>query len=196
MKVQLKNLATMFIGTDVRNLDNAQNADTLQITKANFEDYKVQIKLDYSTKVALKSTNSKPLQNGDVLLQVRGFVNDKNKRACGVIRNLNKNAIASSQFVIIRIDQSKIIPEYLAWFLKLDKTEIILKSWECGTTQPNISKSQIMGLEVPVLTIAKQEKIIETAKLFEQEQTLTYELLEKKAMFVSQTLLNIVEVTA
>lgn len=196
MKTQLKNLSTIFTGTDTRNLNNEQDADTLHITKANFEDYKVQINLDYNTKVALKSTSSKLLKDGDVLLQVRGFINDRNKRACGVIRNLDTNAIASTLFVIIRLDQSEIIPEYLAWFLKLDKTETILKSWECGETQPNISKSLIMGLEVSVPPIAEQLKIVAMAKLFEQEQILTHKLLERKALFLAQTLLDIVEVTA
>ena len=86
------------------------------------------------------------LEPGDVLFAAKG---DKN--IATVFKGLPFPAVASSSFFVIKFS-SKVLPEYLAWFLNLPLNQKKLKAEAKGTSIPSISLKTLEELQVKIVT--------------------------------------------
>lgn len=105
------------------------------------------------------------LRAGDVLFAAKGT-----KNFAAVYEAHNLPAVASTSFFVIRLFDSKVLPEYLSWFLNNQNTQASLKAQAMGTSIPSISKVVLEELEIPVPTIEKQKSIVAISKLRWQEK--------------------------
>jgi len=120
------------------------------------------------------------LQDKDLLISSKGTIN---KFVVVEVGN-NKRYLPSGNFIVIRLDNSKVNPYYLKMFFESNKGIAIINSIKSGGILPAINVSQFKEIEIPVPPIdeqndavmkyfAKKDEIkIATSKLEKLRQTL------------------------
>ncbi len=88
--------------------------------------------------------------------------------------------IPSSAFYIIRLNPEEVNGEYLAYYLNTERIQYQMKSMVTGTGMPSIPKKEFMQLDVRVPSLQEQMKIVEVAKLMDEDIQLTSGLLLAK----------------
>lgn len=101
-----------------------------------------------------------------------------------------KETVADSNFFIIRIKSKEILPRYLAFYLNQERVQKHIARLTAGTSAKKLSMDALKAFEVPVPTIATQEKFIELAELKQKESALLLKLKEKKELFIDSLLLE------
>jgi len=115
------------------------------------------------------------LEPNDVLFAGKGF----RQFAWAYDKSLG-TAIASSVFYVIKPDPSIILSEYLAITLNSDRMKHVLKAIGLGATIPSIPIKELREIKIPIPPMEDQRKIVEYAKLHQQEIAITQQLLQKK----------------
>ncbi len=124
------------------------------------------------------------LMDGDVIIASKGFDNFS-----ATYRSQVTPAVASSIFLVIRnIDQSKILPEYLSWYINHPDTQKFLKRMSKGTNLPSLNKKIIGDLEIEIPSIRKQELILKISELRIREKQLKDNIEELKENLLIQQL--------
>ncbi len=132
-------------------------------------------------------SHSQLLGNGDILFMAKG------NRNFATLYQSDQPAIAVSLFFIIRPDRAKVLPEYLTWFLNSSKAQGYFEQRRLGVTIGNIRKDALAQLEVELPDMKKQKQIAELNNLMRTEKYLTQEYLEKKEVFLNQTMINLIK---
>jgi restriction endonuclease S subunit len=91
--------------------------------------------------------------------------------------------VVPSQFIIIRLTDKFLIPEYLAMFLNSDRVKKHIAITATGMTVPMIKTGTIRELEIPIVHLEKQTKIAEVSKLIIKERHLLYKMISKKEKY-------------
>lgn len=125
------------------------------------------------------------LRNGDILFAAKGT-----KNFAAVYEEHNLPAVASTSFFVIRLFDTKVLPEYLAWFLNNSNTQTIVKAQALGTSIPSISKVVLEELEIPVPTIEKQKSVVTISKLRWQEKTIHTKLESLRDKKIQTQIIN------
>lgn len=140
------------------------------------------------TKVNSEKISSKFfLQKSDILFIAKG----SNNFAIEYNLDLPK-AIAASAFFILRPNESKVVPAYLAWYINQSPVQQYLKENMAGTYIPNINKSTIEGIMVSLPAMDVQRKIVLIDDLRKKESFLMSQIAEKREVAVRAALLDIV----
>jgi hypothetical protein len=121
------------------------------------------------------------LKPGDVLFAAKGT-----KNFATVYEENYPAAVASTSFFVIRIMGKIILPEYLAWFLNSQATQVLLKGRAIGTSIPSISKQVLEQLEIIVPSIKMQKSILQITKLRNKEKTLKKEIEILREQLIQQ----------
>ncbi len=111
------------------------------------------------------------VKNGDILFKARGT----NHFAHYIIKEYT-NTLASDSFYLIRPNDNRLLPEYLAWWLNQTTAQRFFKS-KAGTSLMSFISINELGklkLEIPPLKI--QEQIITINSLLNKEQLLAKKL--------------------
>lgn len=124
------------------------------------------------------------LRAGDVLVAARGT------RNTAAVYELDlPQAIAGAQFFILRPNE-RVLPSYLAWFLRSETVRQHFDSCRKGSYIQLIRRSDLAEIEVPLPSLEEQRRIVEVAALIEQERTLSERLCALRSSYHSQQLLN------
>jgi len=102
---------------------------------------------------------------GDLLFRSRGRSNG----AAQVLEGIGP-AVLSAPMLLIR--PHKVLPAYLCWYINAPTTQAQLAALAEGTSVRMISAEALKALEVPLPSLATQQRIVQAAALAEQEQTL------------------------
>ena len=124
------------------------------------------------------------LRKGDLLFAGKGTT-----YLCTLF-NLNINAVASTTLFVIRVQNDKVLPEYLCWYLNRPNMVNRIRASQVGSSTPLILKSTLEELEIPIPDKAIQRKVMEISRLQERETYLINTLAEKRASIVNQLLIN------
>lgn len=181
-------ISDLFSGFSFRTkVENDPKGDLHVIQMKDLENNYSSIKPDL-IKVSSEKISSKFfLQKGDVLFIAKGSNN------YALEYNLElKKAIAASAFFIIRPDQTRVVPAYLAWYINQPPVQQYLKENMAGTYIPNINKGTIEGITVALPPIDIQRKIVTVDNLKKREKLLMSLIMEKRELGVSAALLDIV----
>lgn len=125
------------------------------------------------------------LKHGDVLFSAKG-----SKNFATWYESDNIPAVASTSFFVLRLDDSKVLPAYLAWFLNHPNTQFLLKANARGTSIASISKVVLENLEIPIPNIQTQELILNIYKLRNNEKNLKHKIENLREKQIQQQLLN------
>jgi hypothetical protein len=127
------------------------------------------------------------LQRGDILFPNRGTRN-----VAAVFDREETNALAGSQFLILRPDPRQLVPAYLAWYLSSPAAAAHLNEFRCGSVVLTLPSGALESLVMPLPTLAKQTAIAALHALSLREQALQAEISRLRAAVVQQQLLSIV----
>ena len=104
------------------------------------------------------------LTAGELVFQTRGVT----YRAASVPDPAPLMVAAGSLF-ILRPDASRLLADYLVFFLNLPTTQALLRQLATGSTIPNLRRAAIEQLEVPLPTLADQQKLVAVGRLVRQQ---------------------------
>jgi len=105
------------------------------------------------------------LRAGDLLFRSRGRSNG----AAQVLEGVGP-AVLSAPMLLIR--PRGVLPAYLCWHLNAPATQAQLAALAEGTSVRMISAEALKALDVPLPSLARQQRIAQAAALAEQEQAL------------------------
>ena len=110
--------------------------------------------MEYITKEKYSQISKGKVQRDDILYCLRGSLGKH-----GLV-DFDDGLIASS-LVIIRCDQSRILPEFLLSALESDAIEKQLQEANNGTSQPNLSADSVKKYDIPLPAFDDQRTFVE-----------------------------------
>ena len=140
-----------------KNIAGDGNLDLDTITKAN---------IDYSPRHRLTQ--------GDIVLQPRG-----SSFPAALFRMQTENLIVAAPLYLMTIKPymtNQIDAEFLVFFLNYNKTQAHLKRIASGTHIPQLSRRDILALEIPSINVVKQRRVVQAYKLLNERLMLETEI--------------------
>jgi hypothetical protein len=125
---------------------------------------------------------------GEVILSARGTRNQ-----AAVYKGDFDKVVAGAQFWVIRPNPTRILPEYLAWYINQPVTQQYFASMTHGTYIAMIQKEAVMKLAVPVPSLDVQQRIVTVHDLAIREQDLMARLAKKRAELVNMLCREVAE---
>lgn len=154
-KVKLKDVAEVFRGKSILKKDTTVgNISVLNIS--NIEDGEINYSNMDTIEEEVRKIKRYELINNDVLLSCRGTA-----IKAAVFKAQDKLIIASANVIVIRAKE-KVLGEYIKIFFESPIGIAIIKSFQRGTTIMNINHSDIMEMEMPIVSISEQEEMIKS----------------------------------
>jgi hypothetical protein len=101
---------------------------------------------------------------GELVLQTRGL----SYRAAIVPQDAPPMVAAASLF-ILRPDPVRVSAEYLVFFLNLPTTQGVLRQNATGSTIPNLRRSAIEQIQVPLPSLSDQRQLVELSRLVRRQ---------------------------
>lgn len=101
---------------------------------------------------------------GELIFQTRGL-----SYRAAVVPNNAPPMVAAGSLFILRPDSSRVTADYLAFFLNLPATQISLRHLATGSTIPNLRRSAIEQLPLPLPSLADQHKLVALSRLVRQQ---------------------------
>ena len=130
------------------------------------------------------------LRDGDLLFQSRG------SRHPAAIVQPGIRGIAAAGLHVIRADQHRVRPDYLAWWLNHPRSQAkITEDLARGSYIPFVSKADLLAFLVPVPTMPVQQRIVEIDRLRRRERELATQHMELTEQLVDCATLAVVTQT-
>jgi restriction endonuclease S subunit len=176
MQKQLKDIANIKFGLYVKPLEKGF-AKYLQAK--NFDDFG-NLQSYSNAFVNIDNKNeSHLLEDGDILFVGKGFRNF----AWTYSKTLGP-AIASSIFYVIRVNKSKVNPEYITTLFNSQKYQSQFQSMGAGSSIPSIRKGELESIIIAIPNLEIQNNIAIISALHSEEIKLSNQIIEnKKALF-------------
>lgn len=182
-KETLGDVAEVFRGKLISKKDDAGPVGVLNIS--NIGDYEINFDgIDHISESERKISNY-ILQDGDLVIPARGTA-----MRCAIFHPRNFTCIASSNLIVIRTNPKMLLPEYLKIFLDSPIGKKIISSMQQGTSAINLNYKDLVGMEVPMPTLAEQKKNVE---LYEAEYAYYKETIDKAQERWNDTLRRLYE---
>ncbi len=105
----------------------------------------------------------------------------------------NFPTIVSSALFRLEVDESKIIPEYLTWYINQKKAQNYLKSRIEGTYSISVNRSVLMDMPIEVPSLTIQHKLSIMIALHQEELRLIERLKDLKNKLRTEQFFKIVE---
>jgi restriction endonuclease S subunit len=77
--------------------------------------------------------------------------------------------VAAGSLFILRPDASRLLADYLVFFLNLPTTQVVLRQAATGSTIPNVRRDAIERLEVPLPSLADQHMLAAAGRLLRRQ---------------------------
>ncbi len=186
-KIKLKDLAKISSGYSFREkIVNNPEGNVFAIQMRDISDDRTTI-CQIPHKVFIDKLDHKHLLGrGDILFAAKGSNN------YAVYYDMEYSpAVAASAFFIIRSDKKKIFPEYLYHVINSPIGQTYLHSNLTGTYIPNINKSVLIEMKIPVPPLAIQQKIVKFLSLFQKETELLQKIASKRKLILNEQTNNI-----
>ena len=113
-------------------------------------------------------------RKGDVLVRLREPIN-----AIYIDENY-EDLIISSLMAVIRVDENKVSPQYLTYYINSDIAQKQLLQDVTQTAVKMVKISDIQNLDINIPSIEKQKLIVETMNTFNKEEVLLNKLIAEK----------------
>jgi len=185
--MRLKDLAEIRLGYQFRGKIQPDSRGTHQVIQIKDFDEKRNLILSGLVKIKPDRDPEKYLvEKRDVLFLSRGHRN-----FAVTLKHELKNTIVVSYFLIIRIKEPNILPEYLAWYLNQRPAQnFIQRQARRGTHIPIVPKSAFEKLKIEIPSLSVQKAIVTLEDLRKREQLLLHQLEEERDKLIRSTCLN------
>jgi restriction endonuclease S subunit len=177
LKTALKHITNIQTGVFAKPI---KEGEIVYLQAKHFDENGLLISLLHPDLLAESISGKHLLQPGDVLFAAKGT---KNFAAWYESKNLP--AVASTSFFVIRLKEniiSKILPEFLAWYINQPVSQKFLKGNAMGTSIASISKAVLEELEISIPDLQTQKTILKITHLRNSEKKLQQkiEMLREK----------------
>ena len=186
MIIQIKDIADIRTGVYLKPTP-APTANYLQVSDFGTDG---EVLHEIKPFVEAQSKNEQHLlQDKDILFAAKGAKN------FGVIYENSENvSYAASSFLVIRVvGKSKVLPEYVNWYLNLPSSIAKLQFNAVGSSIQSITKQMIEEFEIEVPPMEKQRVIVELARLQSKEQQLYIQIAAKQKQLIDNKLKTIIK---
>lgn len=153
--VKLKEIADLFRGKSIMK-SHLQPGDIFVLNISSIEEGEILWEGMDTINEEYRKVQRYALTEGDVVITCRGTVNK-----VAVVRDLPQKTIASANIIVIRVKEQSVLSEYIHIFLESPVGTQLVQSFQRGTTVMNINPSDLGELEIPLLEMEEQEKIVE-----------------------------------
>lgn len=96
----------------------------------------------------------------------------------------------ASPLIKIQVDQSRVNPDYLVWYLNSAPAQKHLWRYAHGTKVMGVGKKELEALEVPLPTLEEQDKIAQSAQLLQKEIDLLDRIKADRQKLINNLLLH------
>lgn len=152
-RVKLHEVAEVFRGKSILKKD-VKPGKILVLNISNITDTGI----DYSNMDSIDEEERKikryELIDGDIVLSCRGLA-----IKTGVYRKQKSIVIALANVIVIR-PNNRVLSDYIKIFFESPVGIALIKSFQRGTTIVNINHTDIMEMEIPLLSIEEQKELI------------------------------------
>lgn len=128
------------------------------------------------------------LRAGDLLFRSRGRSNG----ATQVLEGIGQ-AVLAAPMLLIR--PHNVLPAYLCWYINAPSTQAQLAALSEGTAVRMISAEALKALDIPLPSLAAQERIAATANLAAREQALRTRIATLHQRLTTHQLMNAAQET-
>lgn len=105
------------------------------------------------------------LKENDILISSKGTA-----IKLALVTNLgDRKVIPHNNLMVIRVTSEEVLPAYLCCFLNSDSGRLILNSLQTGSIIINITKSNLLELNIPVIDMDTQETIVNRYNILKKE---------------------------
>lgn len=153
-KIKLKEVAEIFRGKSVMK-DDIQPGKIGVLNISNIDNGEILLDGIDTIQEEERKVKRYQLLKDDIVLTCRGTVN---KVALTPVTE--RLVIASANIIVIRLDR-RVLPGYLKIFLGSPVGQMLIKSFQRGTTVMNINPGDLGELEIPLIPMEQQRQIIE-----------------------------------
>ena len=87
-----------------------------------------------------------------------------------------------SYFAIIKVNDPKVLPQYIAWYLNTKNVKNELERSQAGSRIPSTNQHTIKNIPIVLTSINKQQVLIEFYQLHQREKLLYKKLIEEKEL--------------
>ncbi len=169
---ELKNIAKIRLGYTFRERIGVVPEGNLSVIQQKdlscFEPIKIE-----GAKIPL----SHLLKKGEVLLSNRGLFR-------ALLFDNNEATIVSNAFFVITVTDKNILPEYLSVFLNSALGQKEMNRKQETTTTPSLTRTHVEQIKIPDISLEKQKKLVEFAKLQKTE----YNIMQRLSVLREQYL--------
>jgi len=135
------------------------------------------------------SRNDWLLKRDDVLFMARG-----SRNYSVMLNEIPYTTLAAACFFIIRVKTEEILPGYLYWYLnQAPVMRYLMRHSGRGVSMPVVTRSVIEGIDVPVIPVEIQLRIMKIEALMSAEQELLKSLSAKKREFIAGACLQAIK---
>lgn len=172
MRVKISDIAQLQFGLYTKPAENG-NAAYLQVK--HFDDWGNQTdKIDTHIQIDQKN-ETHLLEDGDILLVGKGMRN-----FAWTYQRSYGPAIASSIFFIIKVDRSKVIPEFLTTLFNMPQTQVQFQALGAGSSIPSIRKSELEAFTIKLPPLELQQKAVAIKKLHFKDMEISKKIISEK----------------
>lgn len=187
-QAQLREVSTVALGITLRGADASRHDPdgTHQLIRIGdlSEDGTIQPREANRVKLDVETARRYALRAGDVLLAARGT------RMTAAVFDGDYLAVAGGQFLVIRPQESALLPGYLRWFLNLPSSQDNLAARTRGSYVRSLPANALGELEIPIPPIPQQHAIAALHALRLREKDLMARLAARRAVFLDQSILH------
>lgn len=159
-----------------------------------------QISMETLDRVTLRGDATRyRLHPGDILFVARGANNiavPLNESTMHPYPTKWDDLIAAYTFYVLQPDRSRVLPEYLAWFLNQAPAQAFFVQQSRGTLVKMLPKSVFKELEVPVPPVPLQRQILDIESARAGEEHLLNQLIRARRRLVQAVCLAAAESTS
>ena len=124
------------------------------------------------------------LRPGDILFPNRGH-----RTTAGVFQLPERDVLVGSQIFVLRSNNSSVIPEYLAWYLRSEPAANHFAARRKGTLVQTLQRRDLEELPIPLPGLEKQSAIVALDALGRHERRLSSELQNLHTLLLQRSLL-------
>lgn len=191
MNLKLVNIATVSTGVTFRTQIKASaTGNTMVIQMRDLgNDGAVSlssvIRVDYGS-----PKDSHLVEQWDIIFRSRGLVN-----TAVILRESVQNVILSAPLLRIRATSSKVLPEYLLWWINQSSSQAYFNSVAEGTQVKMVSKRSLEALAVALPPLEVQQRVVEFARLSIRERSIFDELGHLRTIYSRNALQRLMKGT-
>lgn len=93
------------------------------------------------------------------------------------------NLLVPSYFAIIKVDETKVLPQFIAWFLNTSSVKKELERAQAGTRIPSTNQQTLRSIPIELPTLSKQKQLIELYELHQKKQMLYKKLIQENEIY-------------